>query len=205
MPVMSGALLMAGSMASSAYAANKAQETAQEQMAFQAGMSNTSYQRGVVDMRAAGINPILAAQRGGASTPAGAQPSQFFDAGPAINSALTARFQGEQIKMLRQQTRTEEQRTRTEESNADVADFERRVVDALRHNYRDSGVDAEARRRLAEAQAGSTAAGLERSIDESSGEFLRYLRRLGVSGSTAASIYGSATRPSPIINRVPRR
>lgn len=50
------------------------QEAEKDRM-FQAAMANTSYQRVVKDMIAAGLNPMLAVQNGGAATPTGAMAS----------------------------------------------------------------------------------------------------------------------------------
>lgn len=51
--------------------ANEAQKTRD----YNTQMSNTAYQRATADMKKAGINPIVAYQQGGASTPSGAQAS----------------------------------------------------------------------------------------------------------------------------------
>ena len=99
------ALISAGANLLGSHMRNKeARKASAKQMAFQEDMSNTSYQRGMEDMKKAGLNPILAGKMGGASTPSGSTYNPENVATNATNAYLQTKQNEANVKLTEAQT-----------------------------------------------------------------------------------------------------
>ncbi|QXP08615.1 MAG: DNA pilot protein [Arizlama microvirus] len=96
---------------------------AQKNRDWQERMANTAYQRAMGDMKAAGLNPVLAYQQGGAGIGPGAQAStKFENTMEGLGQGVTSAAKGAERAIQLQQTQasTQQQATAAKVNEAEV-------------------------------------------------------------------------------------
>lgn len=146
-------------------------QEAQKNRDFQERLSNTAYGRAMKDMREAGLNPMLAFDKGGASTPSGSQatvqPVRKGDIAAGLaNSAKTALQLSAEIPNIKSQTASN---TSTAVLNEKKAEVEQANVGAVSANTRQAEAQTKlAQQNLQKAKADTRAARAKATVEEAS-------------------------------------
>ncbi len=118
-PITIGAAVGAlGTYIGSRQQGRRQSKEAQRDRDFQERMSSTAYQRSIHDMEAAELNPALAYQQGGASTPGGSKADTVDEISPSISTALQTKRLGQELKVMKATERETNARARRGEAEA---------------------------------------------------------------------------------------
>lgn len=189
---ISGASSIAGGIIQGYYNRREAEKN----RGFQANMSNTAYQRGVRDLEAAGLNPMLAYMSGAASTPSGSSASMNDPITPGVNSALAASRLNTELDVMRSTDANIKEDTKQKKSQIALNKANENAAKELATLTSNNAKKVDSERQLIETEL--PGARTEEQIDNSwYGKALRYVDR---ASDTIGSVLGSFTnaRRAPV-------